>query len=154
MSMSALYWGAQTWAQHSRCSLTSAEQRGRIILLCLLAALHLTQPRVLSTFFAAGAHCWLMVNLVSTRTSRGFSANLLSSWAAPSIYWCMGLSLPRCRTLHFPLLNCMRFLSAHFSSLLRSLWLAAKLSGVSATPHSFISGVSATPHSFISIVIK
>ena len=28
-----------------------------------------------------------------------------------------GCSLPRCRTLYFPLLNCMRFLSAHFSSL-------------------------------------
>jgi len=43
----------------------------------------------------------------------------------------MDLLLPRYRTWRFPLFNCMRFLSAHFSSLLRSLWIAAWLSGVS-----------------------
>jgi len=40
---------------------------------------------------------------------------------------CMGFFLP---TLHLPLLNCMAFLSALFSSLLRSLWMAAQPSGV------------------------
>jgi len=43
----------------------------------------------------------------------------------PSVYWCMGLLLLRCRTWYFPLWNLMRFLSAHFSSLSRSLWMAA-----------------------------
>jgi len=46
MSMSLLYWGAQSWTQYSRC-LTSAEWRGRITSLDLLAALLLMQPRML-----------------------------------------------------------------------------------------------------------
>ncbi|KAK4810782.1 hypothetical protein QYF61_008754, partial [Mycteria americana] len=128
--------GAQNWIQSSRCSLTSAEERGRITSLDLLAILCLMQPRI-PLALAARAHCWLMFNLVSTRTPRSFSARLLSSWVAPSIYWCLGLFLPKCRTWHFPWLNCMRFLSAHFSSLLRSLWVAARPSGISASPPSF-----------------
>ena len=90
-------------------------------------------------FFDTRAHCWLMFNMVSTRTSSSFSAKLLSSWSAPSICWCMGLFLARCRTLHFSLLNFMRFLSANFSSLQRSLWMAAWPSGTSATPLSLVS---------------
>ena len=39
---------------------------------------------------------------------------------SPSLYWCMGLFLPRCRTLPLPLLNFFRFLSAQLSSLSRS----------------------------------
>ena len=35
----------------------------------------------------------------------------------PSLYWCMGLFLPRCRTLHLPLLYLISFLSAQLSSL-------------------------------------
>ena len=31
MPMSLLYWGAQDWTQYSRCGLTSAEQKGRIL---------------------------------------------------------------------------------------------------------------------------
>ncbi|KAK4810721.1 hypothetical protein QYF61_007695 [Mycteria americana] len=58
------------------------------------------------------------------------------------VYWCMGLFLPWCRTWHFPLLNCMRFLSAHFSSLSRSLWMAAQPSGISATPPSFVASAN------------
>lgn len=34
------------------------------------------------------------------------------------------LFLPSCSTLHFSLLNFMRFFSAHFSSLSRSFWMA------------------------------
>ncbi|KAK4825450.1 hypothetical protein QYF61_027605 [Mycteria americana] len=44
--------------------------------------------------------------------------------------------------LHFPLLNFMRFLSAHFSSLSRSLWMAVRPSGVSDTPPSFVSSAN------------
>lgn len=40
------------------------------------------------------------------------------------------LFLHRHRTLHLPLLNRIRFLSIHFSSLLRSFWTAAQPSGV------------------------
>ena len=56
-----------------------------------------------------------------------------------AIYWCIGLFLPQHRTFHFPLLNFMRWLSAHFSSLWMSLWMAAQLSDVSDTPLSFVS---------------
>lgn len=57
------------------------------------------------------AHCWLMFNLMSTKTPISFSAKLLSSWFSPSMYWCLGLFFHRCRTLQFSLLNFMRFLS-------------------------------------------
>lgn len=56
--------------------------------------------------------------------------------------WCMVLFLPRCRTLHLPCLNFKMFLSAQLSvplCLLRSFWMAAQHSGVSAIPNSFAS---------------
>ncbi|KAK4823457.1 hypothetical protein QYF61_002293 [Mycteria americana] len=66
---------AQNWTQHSKCGLTSAEQKGRITSLHLLATTllmrdHLLQPNLLA-FFSTKMHCWLMCNLVSTRTPRG-----------------------------------------------------------------------------------
>lgn len=79
----------------------------------------------------ARAPFWLLFNLVSTRMS--FSVNLLSSWAAPSMSWCLGLFLPRCRIL--PLLNSVRFLSPHFSS----------LQGPSGWQHIHSSGIAASP---------
>ena len=96
-------------------------------------------PRMPLAFLAARAHCWLMVNLSSTSTPRSLSTELLSSRSTPSLYWCMGLFLPRCRTLHLPLLNFIRFLSAQLSSLSRSHWMAAQAAGVSTTPPSFVS---------------
>jgi len=100
MSMSLLCWGAQNWTQRSRCNLTSAEQKGRLTSLLLMAMFPLVQPRYcwLFCFLATRAHCLLMVNLVSTRTPRSFSAKLLCSWAAPSMYWCLWLCLPLCRS--------------------------------------------------------
>lgn len=41
------------------------------------------------------------------------------------LYWWMGLSHFRCRALHMPLLNFMRFLPVRFCSLSRSFWTAA-----------------------------
>ena len=60
-------------------------------------------PRIPLAFLAARAHYWLMVNLSSTSTPSSVSTEVLSSRSAPSLYWCMGLFLPRCRTLHVPL---------------------------------------------------
>ncbi|KAK4807064.1 hypothetical protein QYF61_018405 [Mycteria americana] len=54
-----------------------------------------TSFRMPLAFFATRAHCWLMFNLVSTRTPRFFAEKLLPSWASPSKYWCLGLFLPR-----------------------------------------------------------
>lgn len=55
------------------------------------------------------------------------------------MYWCMELFLFSPRTLYFPLLSFMMFLSAHFSSLLISLWMVALLSAASTTPPTFVS---------------
>ena len=99
------------------------------------------QPRILLDFSATSTH-WLLFNLVSTRNLRSFSAKLLFRSAVPNTYWCMGLCLPRHRTLCFSLLNFMRCLSAHFSSLLRSLWMVAQPCSVSATPSGHVSSAN------------
>ena len=52
------------------------------------------QPRRLLVCFATWAHSWLMVNLVSIRTPRSFSAKLLSSWSAPACPGAWGSSSP------------------------------------------------------------
>ncbi|XP_063211414.1 uncharacterized protein LOC134524983 [Chroicocephalus ridibundus] len=67
----------------------------------LLATVFPRQPRMPLAFLATRAHCWLMDNLLSTRTPRSFSSELLPSMSAPNIYWCLAFFLPRCRTLHF-----------------------------------------------------
>ena len=81
----------------------------------------------------------LLFKVVPTRTPRSLPARLLSSWVALSIRWCLGLFLPRSRTLHSPVVKFIRFLSAHFSVPLRTPWIVAQPSGVSATPPSFTS---------------
>lgn len=79
-----------------------------------------------------------MFNLFSTRASRSYS-RLLSSWVPLILSWCLRLFLLRFRTFQFPLLNLMRFLSPHLSSLPRSLWMAVWPSDEPATPSSFVS---------------
>ena len=59
---------------------------------------------------------------------------------SPSLYWCVGLFLPRCRTLLLPLLNSIRFLSAQLSSLSRSRWMAAQPAAVSTAAGSAMLG--------------
>lgn len=66
--------------------------------------------------------------------SWAFFAELLPSLSVPSLYHSQGLFLPRGRTWHLCLLNFMRFLSAHSSSLSRSLWMAALPASVSTAP--------------------
>lgn len=44
------------------------------------------QPKLPSDFLAARAQCWLMFKLMSFKTPRCFSAELLSSWVAHSTY--------------------------------------------------------------------
>ena len=88
----------QVW--HHQCQVERKDHD-----LSLLAKLLLMQPRTPLVFLVARAHCWLMINLVPTRASRAFPAKLLSSRAARRTCWCLALSLPRCGTLRFPLLN-------------------------------------------------
>ena len=131
---SILYWGAQNWTQYFKCGLTNAKKRESSASLDLLVTFLLMQPKILLAFLSTGAQHCFMLNLVSTRTPRSFSAKPLSILLTPSIYLCIELLFPRCRTLHFIFLNVMRFLSHHFSSLLRSLWMAARLSSASLYP--------------------
>ena len=62
-------------------------------------------PRIPLAFLASRAHCCLMVNLSSISTPRSFSAKLLCRRSAPSLYWCTGLFLPRCRSLALALVE-------------------------------------------------
>lgn len=96
-----------------------------------LTILCLMQPTTPFVAFAAKTHCWPTFNLVSTWTPISFPAKLLSNWVVPSMYWRMRLLFPRCRIWHF-LLNFRRFLSVHFSSLMKRLRTAARPSGVTA----------------------
>lgn len=83
-----------------------------------------------------------MFSLVSARTRRSFSAELLSSWVVLKMYSCLGLFFPRCRTSHFSSLNFTRFLLANFSSLSNSFWTAAQLRGISILPPSLMSSAN------------
>ena len=83
-----------------------------------------------------------MSNLLSTRTPRSFSAELLSSRSSPNLYCCTQLFLPRCKTPHLLLLNLIRFLPAQLSSLSRFCWMATQPSSVSSTHPNFVSSVN------------
>lgn len=111
-------WGAQCWAQYSGYSLTSAKQREGSPFFNLLAILILIQLRISLVTFVASEHCRLMVNLVSTKTSRSFSAKLLYCQLSAFIR-AGGCSFP-VAGLHFPLLNFMKFLLAYFFRLLHT----------------------------------
>lgn len=54
-----------------------------------------------------------------------YSSGLLTL-SSPSLYTYLRLQWRRCHTLHLTLLNLLRFSSAHFSSLPRSLWVIQK----------------------------
>lgn len=91
-------------------ALISADQRGRSISFNLLAAFLLVMSRRLLLFLC-------------TRTPKSFPAKLLSGESDRSLYRCIGFF--KVRIWHFTLLNFMRFQSAYFSNLLRSLWIVA-----------------------------
>lgn len=74
----------------------------------------LTHPGIPLAFLSAKAHCRLMANLLSTRTSRSFTTELLASISTPNLYWWF---LPGYRTLHLPLLIFIMFPSAQFSTI-------------------------------------
>lgn len=82
------------------------------------------------------AHCWLLGNLLS------IVAQLLSCTAAflptgPIVYWYIRLFLPGAK-LWLPLLHLNEIPVDLFTTMFRCLWVAAQLSGVSATPPRFV----------------
>lgn len=89
---------------------------GRITSFNLLSVLLLMQLKSRLSFWAENTHCQFMSSFSSTNTSQSFSSGLLSIYSSPSLYACLGSLLPRCRTFHSDLLNCMLFAQAHFSA--------------------------------------
>ena len=68
MSISIVYCGAQHWIQNPKCvSLSLSRGEGSPSLTCWQHCLK--QPRRLFTCFTAWVRCWLVVNMLSTRTS-------------------------------------------------------------------------------------
>jgi len=63
------------------------------------------EPRIPLAFWAASAHCWLVFSFSSTRTPMSFSAGLLSRSSSPGLNTYLGLTRPKCKILHFALLN-------------------------------------------------
>ena len=136
-----LCWGVRSWTEDSRWGLTRAEQRGRIPppLTCW--------PRC---FWCSPGYGWL--SGLQAHTAGSYSvyyppeprspSPLLSTHSTPSLYPCLGLSRPRCSTLHLAMLNFMGFAWAHSSSLSRALWTASRPSRVSTTPLSFVARFS------------
>jgi len=70
------------------------------------------------------------------RTPKFFSTELLSR-SSPSLYTYLGLSCPKCKTLHFSMLNLIRLTRAHLLSLSRFIWMASLPSAVSTAPWYF-----------------
>jgi len=65
----------------SKCDLTSAEQKGVIPSLGLLAVVLQRQPGRLLAVFATRAHRWLTFSLLSTKIPRFLPPELLPSWS-------------------------------------------------------------------------
>lgn len=91
----------------------------------LLTVFLLIQLRMLLAIIITKAHGWLTLRLLSAKTAKSFSADLLCIQPVPSPYCCRGWFYPRLRTSHLPLLNFISLLLVHSSNLPRSLWMQA-----------------------------
>lgn len=65
----------------------------------------LIQPRMQLSFWTANAHCHVMLIFPFANTPKFFSSDFLSITSLPSLYLCLGLPQPRCRTLYLDMLN-------------------------------------------------
>lgn len=122
----------------SKWGFTCAEFKERITTLSFLATLCLMQARIP---FATRTHCWLVDNLVSTRTLSSYFLNscFYSSYSEiPSLCWYTRLLQPGWKTSHFPLLNFTRVMSAQFSRQLRSCQTTTQSGNVIAIPSRFV----------------
>ena len=99
---------------------------GQIPSLTLLATLLWMQPRIQLAFWAARAPCWL-----TSSTLRCFFSRAALNPFIPQLVLVVHVALTQVQTLHMDLLNLLRFIWAHCSSLSRSLWMASHPSGVS-----------------------
>lgn len=93
-------------------------------------------PSILLTLVAAVTPCWLMVNLVSYRIPRSFSAKPLSSRVDPASA-CSWLFLPCSGLCASPFKNSWGHIRPSLQ-LPRSLWKTAQPLGTSSTPPSLV----------------
>lgn len=98
----------------------------------------LLELRWLSALIAERVQCWLMYSLVPTRISRDFSVKQFSSWLelASAGFW--GCSSPGA-VVSISLCSIWWGFSAHVSSLLRYVWVAAWPLGISVPSPSLAS---------------
>lgn len=102
MSLSLLYWEAQNRMQFFRCALITAELTGNN---------HLPQSAV-DTPFVWGFFATLLAHAqLANRDTQVLLCKAVFQPFGPRLYWCMGLSFPACRTLHFLLLRPVCFSS-------------------------------------------
>jgi len=93
------------------------------------------QPGTWAAFWSTNTHCQLLLSF-SFHTSHNSCSGLLSIHSPLTLYLCLGLPWPSCRTLPLPLLNCMMFVQAYASSLFRSLWMAGPFPPVHQLHHT------------------
>lgn len=132
-------WKPRNWTQSSRHELTNAEHRWRITLSLLVNAL----PTIAQGAVCPLCHKGMLPAPVQFRGVLTASVQSLvhQDLPGPFLQSCLpaGQS-PACnggsqgQELHFPLLNLMRFLFTHFSTLSRSFLMAAPLLGLSTIP--------------------
>ncbi|XP_057887644.1 cell surface glycoprotein 1-like [Melospiza georgiana] len=82
---------AQNWMQYSRCALTSAEYRGRMTSLLLLATPFLILARMALALLATWAHCWLTFNRLSPAPPGPFPPEHCPATPSPA---CIGAEIP------------------------------------------------------------
>lgn len=123
-SIFLLYWGPLNWTQHSKCGLTSVEQGRRMASVDLLSKLCLRHPRIPLAAWPqvhiAGSYLpWHLPEFLA------FFCQVTSQLDGSQHILVHGAVSPRCKALHSSLLNVLTFLWAHFSSLWKSLQIAA-----------------------------
>lgn len=123
---------------HSTVVVTSPGLRrgGRSSPLDWLATLLLMQPRIPLAFFATGA--WLVYAQLEVHQDALALLHRASPSGGPPAYTGVWHVPSHMKNVSPSLLNFMRLLSDHFSSLLKSDWMAAWFSGMSAICPSFV----------------
>lgn len=123
---------AQNCPLHTMCGLTHAEQRGRITSLSSLEIIFLIQLWVLLATFYCKVTLLVYVLLYYPK-----------GLFCKDSFWLVRPQPALVRLfLLDPLLNFVRFLSAHFFSLLRFVWMASQSPGLSNTSHNFVSSLN------------
>lgn len=107
----------------------------------------LMQGRIPLVFFVTRACCWLIFNLVSSRTSRWRTQSCLQldSPQQPSSCTVQGFSFSDA-DFAFPLVGFHEVPITPFSSLSRFLWMIAQPSAVSASPHNLVWSGNSLPN--------